>query len=271
VFVANVVYPGTALGWVWVPAAAIWHGQVWGLVTSAFVHLDPVHLALNVYWLWVLGRPVERLLGPWRTLAFVAGTAWLSSAAQLAVSDTTGIGFSGVGYALISFVWMLGRRRPELAVPLPQNAVGLFLVWGIGCWVATVAGVANVGNAAHLVGFVVGAAVGVAVGGERRMWAVLAVALCASIGSLAYAPWSAGWTAMRAYDAHVREDYPAAIAGYERTLARGSDPAWVYPNLVAAQLAAGDRGGAQTSLERLRAIDAAAAAELDPYFAPSEP
>ncbi len=44
-------------------------GQLWRLVTAGFVHYGVVHLALNMYALWLLGRYCEELLGRWRFLA----------------------------------------------------------------------------------------------------------------------------------------------------------------------------------------------------------
>jgi len=39
-------------------------GQYWRLTTSAFVHIGIVHLLLNMFCLWKLGRLAERLVGP---------------------------------------------------------------------------------------------------------------------------------------------------------------------------------------------------------------
>jgi rhomboid protease GluP len=39
-------------------------GQYWRLTTSAFVHIGMVHLLLNMFCLWKLGRLAERLVGP---------------------------------------------------------------------------------------------------------------------------------------------------------------------------------------------------------------
>ena len=47
--------------------AEIRRGQLWRLVTSVLPHLDIIHLAFNLYWLWVLGTTVERVYGHLRT------------------------------------------------------------------------------------------------------------------------------------------------------------------------------------------------------------
>ena len=41
-----------------------WKGQPWRLVTSALPHVDLLHLAFNLYWLWAFGTTVEGVFGP---------------------------------------------------------------------------------------------------------------------------------------------------------------------------------------------------------------
>ena len=42
--------------WGSIPERAIYGGAYWGLVTSAFVHVEPIHLLFNMYWLWIPPR-----------------------------------------------------------------------------------------------------------------------------------------------------------------------------------------------------------------------
>src|SRR5260370_42325657 len=83
-------------------------GQVWRLLTSTLPHVNLIHLAFNVYWLWVLGTAVEEAFGPLRTLAIVILFAVASSAADFAL-DQGGVGLSGVGYGLFGMLWILSR------------------------------------------------------------------------------------------------------------------------------------------------------------------
>ena len=118
--------------WGWGPASAVWHGKVWLLVTSAFVHTQLWHLAFNVYWLWQLGQIVEQNLGRWKTVAFILGAAAFSSAAQLLIRDETGIGFSGVGYSLFGFLWVAKRHIPAVRERLTPQVIGIFVIWFFG-------------------------------------------------------------------------------------------------------------------------------------------
>ena len=71
--------------WGCYPGSAIYDGAYWALLTSVFVHLELWHVAFNVYWLWVLGRPLEEAIGSLRFLALFVGAAIISSAAELAI------------------------------------------------------------------------------------------------------------------------------------------------------------------------------------------
>src|SRR3990170_8047834 len=45
-------------------AGAVARGEWWRIVTSAFFHLGPIHLAFNMYVLYLYGQLVERMYGP---------------------------------------------------------------------------------------------------------------------------------------------------------------------------------------------------------------
>src|SRR5687768_9461977 len=92
--------------WGYLPDRAIWEGAPWALVTSVFVHLEIWHIGFNVYWLWILGSCLERNIGSLRWLLFFIAAAWVSSAAELLFTGNSGIGMSGVGYALFGFGWV---------------------------------------------------------------------------------------------------------------------------------------------------------------------
>src|SRR5690349_8087044 len=47
---------------------AVAQGDWWRLITSAFLHYGPIHLAFNMVALWWIGTPVENYLGRWRYL-----------------------------------------------------------------------------------------------------------------------------------------------------------------------------------------------------------
>lgn len=244
--------------WGWQPASEIWRGKPWALITSAFVHVGLLHLVFNVYWLSVLGRPVERLLGPSRLIAFAGAAALISGAAQLAVSDETGIGSSGVGYALFGLAWILSLQRPDLGVQVPRTTVQLFGVWLLFGIFATRLGLVNFGNAAHVGGCAFGMCAGFA---HTERWKTPAIAGMAALAALValtvvWAPWSPGWNAAEAMSAYRRGDYSQAVERLDASLRRGQDPVWVAETKAMVHYQAGENRAVQADLEVLRRLDA---------------
>jgi GlpG protein len=182
--------------WGYLPAERIWDGALWGLVSSAFVHMAPWHLLFNVYWLWRLGTAVERELGSIRFLGFVVAAAFVSSAFQLAASGATGIGASGFGYGLFGLMWRSKEKVPRFAEVLGQDTSSLFFVWLVACLVATQAGFVTIGNTAHFSGLLLGVLVAEwRFGKSHRRLAVSATAILGVLSLLAaYGnPWSERW------------------------------------------------------------------------------
>jgi GlpG protein len=245
----------------------IWDGAYWALVSSCFVHVEVWHLVFNVYWLWVLGGTLERLLGAPRWLAFFLASAVTSSGLQLGSSGVTGIGMSGVVYAMFGFLWVAARRRPELRRVLARNTVYLFFFWLVGCVVADAAGIVEIGNMAHVSGLLFGALFGLAhvTSPPRRRWGLAAAAglLALSIVPLFWCPWSFYWVAHRAVQAHERADYAKAIRYYERSLEMAVDPVWSLRNLAWAYYATGVRERFTATMIHLRKIDRKAAETLE--------
>jgi membrane associated rhomboid family serine protease len=251
--------------WGWAPASAVWGGSVWALVTSAFLHEELWHIAVNVYWLWVLGPLAEKQLGRFRLLLFVLGAAAFSGAIELEVSDNVGIGLSGVVYALFGYLWVARRHVPEVEKRLRRSTVGLFLVWLVGCWLTTVIAHIPIGNAAHAAGLGLGACVGAAQFAPRwkqtaRM--VLRTAVVIAALGLVFAPWSRTWTYLKGQSAWSRRDFEAASGWFHKSLDRGQDPTAAWRAIAMSDQRRGDAAAFAADLKALAAFDPGAAEEL---------
>jgi membrane associated rhomboid family serine protease len=250
---------GTLNRWGYLSAEDVWRGGYWGLVTSAFVHFAIWHLALNVYWLAVLGARMERVIGSPAYLAFFIGAAFVSSACQMGLGDDTGIGASGVVYAIFGFMWIGCPQFPAFRQVLDRQTVQLFMAWLFVCIIVTYLKVLAVGNVAHFTGFLFGvlvAACFVTRYQPRLAVTGLIVLSISAIVSLLWAPWSPRWLAIKAYHAHVAQEYPKALDYYTRIIAIDPDNAWAYINRSFTHQALGDMDKA--------AADRAKALELDP-------
>ena len=136
-----------------------WSGLFAALITSVFVHVAIWHFGFNMYWLWILGRRLEEALGWWRYAMFFLLAAIISSFAQFLVSGHTGIGASGVIYAMFGFMWIARYRFTDFQKVADNRIFGFFaisLVMGI---ILTTSGAANIGNTAHVSGGLFGIAI----------------------------------------------------------------------------------------------------------------
>ena len=177
-------------------AVQVWSGAYWGLVTTAFVHFAIWHVLFNMLWTKLFGGVLEPLMGRARYLAFVLVAAAVSSGAQLAFSEETGIGFSGVVYAMFGFALAARTVEPRCLRIADARTTAWLLGWLVLCIVLTEMGVWRVGNAAHVGGFAFGFFAGHAfVVRKHVVPSAIGIALLAAVAvcSLVYMPWSKSW------------------------------------------------------------------------------
>src|ERR1700687_3589802 len=90
--------------WFLIPTVyQIWKGAYWAFVTTAFVHVGFVHFLFNMWWSKDFGALLEPTMGRLRYLLFILAAAAVGSGAQLIISSQTGVGYSGVLYALFGY------------------------------------------------------------------------------------------------------------------------------------------------------------------------
>lgn len=137
-------------------------GQVWRLLSPAFLHFGWMHLIFNLMWVWYFGRQIEARQGS-RTmllLLIVAGIG--ANVAQYMTGTVLFGGMSGVVYALLAHVWLMSRRVPQSGFFVPQMLVVFMLGWMVFTMtdMAGSVGFGNVANEAHLGGLLVGLVTG---------------------------------------------------------------------------------------------------------------
>jgi GlpG protein len=137
-------------------------GQVWRLLSPAFLHFGWMHLIFNLMWVWYFGRQIEALQGS-RTILLLLIVAGISAnIAQYLTGTVLFGGMSGVVYALLAHVWLMSRRVPESGFFVPQMLVVFMLGWMVFTMtdMASSVGFGNVANEAHLGGLLVGLVTG---------------------------------------------------------------------------------------------------------------
>lgn len=136
-------------------------GEIWRLVTPAFLHFGVLHFVFNSLWMWDLGRRIELLLGKKNYILFFVVTAAISNVAQYRwAEDTFFGGMSGVVYALVGYIFVSHRLAPHPLTAVPASVIGFMLFWLVLCMTGVVDFLAGGGiaNAAHLGGLLAGAA-----------------------------------------------------------------------------------------------------------------
>ena len=177
--------------------------QWWRFVTPIFIHVNLIHLMVNMYSLWMVGPYVEKLYGSAKFVVFwvvtgVAGVlaSYLTVRPDMQVSslgrflfkagDGPSAGASGALFGLVGVLFVFGIKfRHELPEGFKRAfGTGLLPMILINLFIGYL-GRGFIDNSAHLGGLVTGAALAVLVGYKRPgqpasvavFWHVLQVAL----------------------------------------------------------------------------------------------
>lgn len=88
------------------------YGEWWRLLTAAFLHGSWLHIAFNMYVLFLFGPVLERVLGHVRFTVLYVVAALGGSVASYVFSDprTVSVGASGAIFGLMGAVIVAGRR-----------------------------------------------------------------------------------------------------------------------------------------------------------------
>ena len=114
--------------------------KVWQLITCGFLHANFLHLAINMYALWMFGSDVERAVGPKHYLTLYFASLVSSSLTQLlVVSMMTSagvyptVGASGAIFGiLLAFGLLFPRRTIVLLIPpIPMPAIVFVILYAL--------------------------------------------------------------------------------------------------------------------------------------------
>ena len=134
--------------WVLWPAGMVQYGEPWRLLTAGFLHYGPVHVALTMIALWIIGRDIEPVLGRSRFTA-VYFLSLLGGSVAVFLFSPVNIGAAGASTA----VWGLMGALLVIVVRLKLNPQPVIAVIAINAVISFLPGISLMG---HLGGFVVG-------------------------------------------------------------------------------------------------------------------
>ncbi|MDQ2992702.1 MAG: rhomboid family intramembrane serine protease [Candidatus Eremiobacteraeota bacterium] len=118
-------------------------GQWWRLVTGGFLHGFALHIAINMYSLYVLGRFIEAIAGSTK-MAIVYAISLLGSSLAVAYfgPNEVTVGASGAIFGLFGALFAIGLKLGPSGMQLIRANVGIlilnliitFAVPGISAW-----------------------------------------------------------------------------------------------------------------------------------------
>jgi membrane associated rhomboid family serine protease len=158
-------------------------GEYWRLLTAAFLHGGLIHLALNMYALYLFGPVAERALGTARFVGTYLTLAVASSAFVylLTAPSTATVGASGAIFGLFGLVFIL-------MIKSGQDVRSLLVLLAINAFISMQNGISWQGHlGGFLAGLVVGAVLAYAPRASRTVWQGVAFVLiwAAIVGSVA--------------------------------------------------------------------------------------
>ena len=158
-------------------------------ITSAFLHDGWIHLAGNILYLWIFGDNVEDAMGHSAFVGFYLASATVAAAAYAALNPSSAaplIGASGAVAAIMGAYFALYPRSQVLTavfLVFYRDLIEVPAIVFLGVWLGMqlLAGVASMGTGAadgslaigaHVAGFLVGLAAGLALRGwgKTRAW-----------------------------------------------------------------------------------------------------
>lgn len=217
--------------------ADIFSGDYWGLITSNFLHVEIWHIAFNLYWFWIFGKKIEFETNKGFYVFLILSAGLVSSLAQLAFSDSTGMGLSGIGYALFGYLFVKSKTAEKYKNYLDKNTVNLFLLWLVLCVVLTRTGVWSVGNAAHIGGLLWGGLLAYLSKHEKYIqWMAGFSYIVILIILIIYSPFSTAYLSYQVYELHQNQKADEAIEVYKKILERDPDNEFAKVNLKQLEL-----------------------------------
>jgi membrane associated rhomboid family serine protease len=219
-------------------------GEYWRLFTSMFLHIGWLHLAFNVYALFVVGTELERLLDWGRFLAIYFFSGLFGSLTSYAFSTNLSAGASGAIFGLIgALAAFFTVHRRQLGAWGRSRLTNIAFLIAINLFLGFTQ--PHIDNLAHVGGLVSGFFLGWALVPRYRLdpvalalvddnrlgryWVALLVAgsllVVGTVVATVYQADSAQSHLLRAQDALAREAWQEAANEIEQALAQDPDVA----------------------------------------------
>ena len=104
-------------------------GEIWRLATSMFLHIGIIHLVVNMYSLYIIGKQLESFLGRWKFLIVYLGSGILGSFLSVVVHSSISAGASGAIFGLLGSLLYFGYHyRLYLGTVLRTQVIPVIII-----------------------------------------------------------------------------------------------------------------------------------------------
>jgi rhomboid protease GluP len=136
---------------------AIMAGQVWRLLTPALFHSSILHIALNMYALYIIGRRLERFYGHGRFLLLYVLSAFAGNVLSFVLTPAPSLGASTAIFGLLAAegVFIFQNRKLFGSVRTRQMITNLGVILMLNLVFGFMSG-SNVDNMGHIGGLLGG-------------------------------------------------------------------------------------------------------------------
>jgi membrane associated rhomboid family serine protease len=161
------------------------HGRPWTLLPALFIHASPVHLLGNMLFLFVFGNTLEKNVGPVKYLAvfFCGGILAFLFSLPFMPPGTGMLGASAAIFTVAACVTLVAPLRFSFLFIAPQGLVAIIYFFYNVAIVSDPGRIPgydhNVAYAAHIIGFLVGIPLGIALSREWKKNLLITLALFA--------------------------------------------------------------------------------------------
>ena len=132
-------------------------GDLWRLVTSIFLHANLLHIALNGWALFILGRNLEAFYGAWRFLALFLLSGVIGAVSSALFSHAISVGASGGIFGLLGASVVFAFRWRALLPGRVTRVMGTALLPWVALNLVLGVVIPHIDIAAHVGGLVGGA------------------------------------------------------------------------------------------------------------------
>ncbi len=125
-------------------------GEVWRLITSAFLHVGLIHLVVNMYSLAIIGTQVETFIGKWKFLLIYLISAISGNLLSLVFNEgnVVAVGASGAIFGLMGSLLYFGYHyRLYLSEAIKNQIIPIILInLLIGFMIPGIDNIAHIGG-----------------------------------------------------------------------------------------------------------------------------